>query len=439
MDRVLLTTAYIPEKKYYDYVESNVSGAFLRGSGIRRISMGLRFIKQNVPEVEILEYPTREEYLRKLEEGWDVVGFSFYMNETQEILEMVGQARRSGVEEIWGGNYGILTKPIQGYFDRIFIGYSEFEIAKLLGKDIEKLIHPPLISVSGTPFGVKSSRYGALFTSRGCGVGCKFCQTPSFCPTPSKIPIESIERVLKYYREIGIRYVFILDENFGILRKHTEEVVHLLGKYGFGWSPMVRADVLMRRMEDWREMGLRGALIGIESINQEHLDAMGKKERAEEIIDLIEKISILRRDWRHPRNRMGGVCYYMMGYEDETEDSIKATVEKLKKVNPGLYQVCVLTPFPQTPLWEYLDEKYGIFEKDWHKFDAKHLVWNHPNISPEEMERLLHWAMKELNAGHFTRDFFPRMSIHLRRFRSWFREICLANIANPTEQIFFQA
>jgi len=85
-------------------------------------SYGLRFLKQNIPEIEILEYPTWEQYVKKLREGWDVVGFSFYLSDTPEVLEMVEYARSAGIEEIWCGNYGALTPEIQDRFDKIFIG-----------------------------------------------------------------------------------------------------------------------------------------------------------------------------------------------------------------------------------------------------------------------------------------------------------------------------
>ena len=49
--------------------------------------MGLRFLKQNVPEIEIPELPTVAEYRRTLARGWDVVGISFYLDETPRALE----------------------------------------------------------------------------------------------------------------------------------------------------------------------------------------------------------------------------------------------------------------------------------------------------------------------------------------------------------------
>jgi hypothetical protein len=40
-------------------------------------------------------------------------------------------------------------------------------------------------------------------------------------------------------------------------------------------------------------------------------------------------------------------------------------------------------------MWHELDSGYGIFEKDWSKFDTKHLVWNHPHCAPGVLESLL--------------------------------------------------
>jgi hypothetical protein len=40
-------------------------------------------------------------------------------------------------------------------------------------------------------------------------------------------------------------------------------------------------------------------------------------------------------------------------------------------------------------VWSELDSNYGIFDRDWPRFDTKHLVWNHPNCAPGVLETLL--------------------------------------------------
>jgi len=204
--RVLFTTVYRNESEPYDYIGSNSRSKWFRFRWPRNQSFGLRFLKQNIPELEIVEFPTFDEYQNMLEEGWDVVGLSFYLSETEEALEMVKAARASGkVGEVWAGNYGALTPEIGDKFDRVFVGYAENQVAPYFNRKIERIVHPPLVEYLDTPFGLKLNIYGALFTIRGCGVGCKFCQAPCFCNKPSPLPLESIENVLSYYKDHKIK------------------------------------------------------------------------------------------------------------------------------------------------------------------------------------------------------------------------------------------
>ncbi|MDD1742648.1 MAG: hypothetical protein LUQ47_04865 [Methanotrichaceae archaeon] len=214
--KILLTTSYTNNN--YDYIAFNSRSKYFKFCWPRIQSYGLRFLKQNISDVEILEYPRWDQYVKKLQEGWDVVGFSFYLNDTPEVMKMVDYARAVGVKEIWSGNYGALTPEIRDRVDKIFIGYAEQELAAEVGKELESIVHPPLVEYLATPFGLKLNWYGILFTTRGCPFGCKFCQTPAFCSRPSAIPIESIERLLSYYRDLGVKVVLIEDEISGYCR-----------------------------------------------------------------------------------------------------------------------------------------------------------------------------------------------------------------------------
>jgi MoaA/NifB/PqqE/SkfB family radical SAM enzyme len=386
--KILISTVYKRNQNdFYDYFGANTRNSIFRFSTPRVNSFGLRFIKQNIPEIEILEYPTWDQYQKKInQEKWDVVGFSFYLNETHEILEMADHARKMNIPELWAGNYGALTESIQNNFDRIFIGYSCNEIAKELGKQVteEDVIHHPIIG--NTNFhGFKLNCHGYLFTNRGCNNRCGFCQTPVFCKKPSKISISSIENVLKYYKKLGLSEVIILDESFGLFKKHAEEVVDLLDKYGFYWFPMIRADYLNERLDDWSKKGLIGAMIGIENFDEKVLEYTGKNEGLDEILSCATSLK--------KKNKFT-VGYYMIGFPDKTIDTTKQAIKKLASLKLDITQLCVVTPLPGTPLWRDIQEKYGIFDKDWHHFDAKHLVWNHPNITPKQMQDLLNKSFK---------------------------------------------
>jgi radical SAM superfamily enzyme YgiQ (UPF0313 family) len=402
--RVLFTTVY-REGEGYDYIGANSRSRWFRFRWPRDQSFGLRFLKQNIPELQIVEFPTFEGYKERLEEGWDVVGISFYISETEEALEMADFARASGaVGEVWAGNYGALTPSVQEKFDRVFVGYAEEQVARFFNRKVDRIIHPPLIEHLDTPIGLKLNIYGALFTIRGCSVGCSFCQATSFCNRPSPHPLESIERVLSYYRDQGINVVVIEDESFGANRRHADKVVDLLDEYGMVWGCMARADYLIDKIDEWAQMrrqrpsrrgggknpvrGFAGAAIGIENLHQEVLDGVAKREGAGEIMETVEKLKSYG---------LGTVGYYMIGFPTDTAASIREDVERLASLKLDLTQICVLTPLPRTKLWEEVAGRYGISDLDYHHFDGKHLVWNHPNISPEEMEQLLDWSMRRVN------------------------------------------
>ncbi len=388
MDRKILLTTVYKQKNYYDYFGSNAQTS-IRFISKRKMSWGLRFLKQNIPEIEILEYPTWEEYVERLKEGWDVVGFSFFTNEVPEIIRMAEEARKHKVKELWAGNYGALEKGVQQYFDKIFVGYAEKSLGEILGYKVEDVIHPPLVGILRLgPFSFKYKPFGILFTQRGCPYKCTFCQTPVFCPKPQKISIESIEKVLLWYKNHHIKDLAILDENFGIFPKHTERVVELLGKYGFYWSVMTRADFILKNLNFWLDSGFIAGLIGIESLSPQILQSIGKKESTDVIRECVRKL--------HERNRYV-IGYYMIGFDNENEEVIRESIRRLSWFRIDFNQLCILTPFPETPLWYEIEKKYGIFDRDWHHWDTKHLVWNHPYVTPSKMRELLLWGFKILN------------------------------------------
>ena len=104
MTRILMTTVD-REFGLYDYYGENAPERLRwRFGGKREISYGLRFLRQNVPEIKTLEYPARADYRKALKKGWDVVGFSFYIAETNVIMEMAEEARRASVKQLWAGS-----------------------------------------------------------------------------------------------------------------------------------------------------------------------------------------------------------------------------------------------------------------------------------------------------------------------------------------------
>ncbi len=397
--RVLLSTAYRGGlRDFYDPSGAN----FVHRPHFalpRTVSPALRFLKQNIPEIEILEFPLWRQYVDKLAQGWDVVGFSFFHHDLDKVREMAREARRRGVKTIIAGGYGALCAETGEFADRIYKGYAEDQLCwELFGRRPERLLHPPLAMSFelNLPPSIPLKKVGYLFTQRGCPYRCSFCQAQAHAPVPTRIPLESIRQVLLRYREDGINEVWVFDETFYLFPSHSEAVIDMLNDMGFYWWVQTRMDLAMEHMDDWADRGMTVLGVGLESVNDDVLRSIGKR------IDL-DLITQFRQ--RAARRQVGAMAYCMIGYEQDSAASIIRDYHRLRKLAFDLYQLTVITPFPQTPQWDDLARRYGIFENNPANFDARHLVWNHPSLTPRQVEALLELGMSALNVpwGHYGR------------------------------------
>lgn len=400
--RVLFTTAYKPHFDAYDYHYADWQDVPVRLTNPIAMPTGLRFIKQNLPQIEILQYPTWEEFAREIQKGWDVVGFSFYTRETTEILRMVDYARKMGVGTIWGGNYGVLYEPITSIFDKVFIGYAEREIAQELGVELGEITHPPLVEGVGIkPFGFPFMVNGWLYTVRGCPLKCTFCQAPAVEHTSDVISLDSLERVVRYYKETGVPMVNIYDETFGIIPQHAHDVAQMLKKYEMPWGVMTRVDILKKNFDEWYDCGMIGVMLGLESMNPEILKDIKKKVKLEDTKEILRRLN--ERDCL-------AIVTYLIGFEPESVTSIKANLQELKKLNPDYTGIYVATPYPHTELWDETDASYGIDTSDWSKFDRKSFVWKHPTLTQQDATELLQYGNDLLNPNEHLLGFMKKLN-----------------------------
>lgn len=351
---------------------------------------GLSFLRANVPGIDVLEYPTWESFRTALKERVDVLGISFYINETELAVQMAEYARQQGVREVWAGNYGAYSPQVNRYFDRVITGWGEAPVAIALDQEPTKpdqFEHPVMYGSLGTNLAPVMSLHGFLYTSRGCPYTCNFCQTPDFYGKASVVPLESIERVLWTYAKQGIVTVNILDENFGIFAKHSQEVIRLMKKYKLRWIPLARADLMLRHFEEWKDHGLFGAHLGIESLNSSSLKGADKR------LDILKSVSLLK---LMSRNNMIVQAFYILGFEEDTEESIQRDIEELAGLDVDIPQIQVLTPYPRTKLRGLIDREYGILDHNLSRYNSRNLVWKHPNIHQEKMKELQLWANNKL-------------------------------------------
>lgn len=86
--------------------------------------------------------------------------------------------------------------------------------------------------------------------------------------------------------------------------------------------------------------------------------------------------------------------YYIIGFEGQDRERIKSELKFLASLRLDTTQINIITPLPGTPNARDIEERFGIFDRDWHHYDGHHLVWNHPKVGPDEMRGLVDYGLR---------------------------------------------
>ena len=195
-----------------------------------------------------------------------------------------------------------------------------------------------------------------LHASKGCPAQCTFCSNRQFhqgknrCRNP-----EQIVRDIDYLYEHGANGIYFSDELWMPDRKLRTELCELLieRNYNLIWGCQMRLGVLNKDdIELMYKAGCRWILFGLESGNPERIKTIKKNIdlcKAKETVQWCEKAGITVQ------------ASFIIGYPDETADEIKTTVEFGNSLGASLVVMNILTPLPNSEIYEEAHAK-GQFE-----------------------------------------------------------------------------
>jgi radical SAM superfamily enzyme YgiQ (UPF0313 family) len=206
-----------------------------------------------------------------------------------------------------------------------------------------------------------------------------------------------IDHLVKSY---GIRDIMFYDDNFLLDRKRAQRICEEILKknYTISWSCLARPEAmaddlfkLIKRAGCWQ------IAYGIESADQDILNAIKKKVTVERMSEVIRKTN---EAGIHSRG------YFMIGSPRETKETIEKTTRFIRESGLRDFHVTFCTPMPGAELFETAHQ-YGTFARDWKKLG----FWE-PVFIPTGMTK------EQLIDSHqrMYRKFYLRPAIFLRYF-----------------------
>jgi radical SAM superfamily enzyme YgiQ (UPF0313 family) len=359
----------------------------------------------------------------------DVVGISIMTCYAPRAYEIAKEFRKRGRTVVLGGVHPTYCpdEALQ-YADAIVCGEAE-DLWPQLVADYEAGTLQRTYRMTSFPTleNYKSPRVELLspdsymtrqcsFTTRGCHFDCEFCSVSPFNgKTTRRRPVEEVvtelQNVQRWIRSelverlrdeplwkaflLGLRIrvgiedgsiVAFVDDLHNSNRAYCRELWTALKplkiKWGCQSTLFLADDEEMVKLA--AESGCVSVFVGMESLDEDCLDETNKPfnrvKKFSQEIKMFHDYGIMVNP---------GIVF---GFDNDDEAVFERAVEFLTKNQVELAYFNVLTPLPGTALFERYNSAGRIFDRDWSKYDGKHVVFHPSRMTPEQLQEGFHWA-----------------------------------------------
>ena len=218
-----------------------------------------------------------------------------------------------------------------------------------------------------------------IMTSWGCPFACNFCSVTAMFGR--KYRFRSAESVVAEIQDKRPTRIFFYDDNMAADRQRLKKLLRMMIAEGLviPWSAQVRTDVVRdtELLELMHESGCEVVYLGLESVNQDTLDAF---EKSQTVGDIERAIKLLH-DYGIKSHGM-----FVLGADTDNVQTVRDTVAFAIKNHIDTVMLNILTPLPGTPQFEELDASARIFDKRWELYDAHHVVFEPKLMTPYELQ-----------------------------------------------------
>jgi radical SAM superfamily enzyme YgiQ (UPF0313 family) len=339
-------------------------------------------------------------------------------NQFPRALDMARELRARGVAVVIGGFHvsgclsmlDALPDELQEALDLgvvLFAGEAEGHIDQLLRDLLANQPQPiynfiadlPALQGAPAPFlpPERLQRYsppiGSFDAGRGCPFQCSFCTIINVQGRKSRHrSADDVERLLRAHLERGVHRFFITDDDFARNQNWEEildRVIELREREQLEFTFLIQVDALAYRIPNFidkcRRAGCLRVFIGLETINPDNLVHARKRQNR------IGEYRRMLQAWR-----AAGVitfCGYILGFPEDTEESIGRDIEILKRELPvDCLEFFVLTPLPGSEDHQKLARSGVPMQTDMNNYDLEHVCAPHGRMTAAAWQRVYHRA-----------------------------------------------
>ena len=381
------TMSYRVGGKIYGH-SSSITGPLILG----------RILKEAGHKVEVYEELYKDIDLSICDDA-DVIGLHTMTSSAPRAYEIADKLKgNKGQRVILGGIHASsLPEEASRHADQVIVGEAENVIKDVVaGNTTDRIVHASNVSnLDEVPFPdyslLKTPCDAAnIMTTRGCPFSCKFCTTSRMFYPYRERSVDNVIEELQYYKKLGFQYINFQDDNFtankqrakALLCKMIENNLIFKEVFFFGRTDMAKDEELLQLL---RKANFNRVLVGIESLNQQSLDYIDKRQTIADIEKcgrILEKYQI----------RL--IASLVLGLDNDTAEDIRRGVAFCQRIHAYQLQPAVLTPFPGTPVYRQFVDEHRMLTDNWRLFDMMNVTFQPLKMSAAELQREFFRALK---------------------------------------------
>jgi anaerobic magnesium-protoporphyrin IX monomethyl ester cyclase len=242
-----------------------------------------------------------------------------------------------------------------------------------------------------------------LSTSRGCTFWCNFCSAVRMFGRKYRMrsPKSVIEELQFLYDKFGARQFTFYDDAFSVDQKRAFEICEEIQKRKMKilWDCETRVDMVTKELlDEMKKAGCLAVWFGVEAGSKQVLDAMAKGltlEKTKKAFKMAKESGLMT------------VASVILGFPEETPETARETIKFVEEIKPDDVGYYIATPYPGTPMYDYVKETGWLKIEDFNKYDTATPTFETPTMKMKELRKIREDALQKfyVHPGYVLRMF----------------------------------